>query len=153
MTSLFTILTITALIAICWIMAKYNKNDNLFWILLISLFAGMAGGAIFNKLAKASNEEKNVNFEQVYNPTQVSQALGIGFYAEPVDFSAYTASPVSKDVETPVFGIKVNNAPSKVYVEIRGQPLEFISNNSVPMYTNNILAYCRGNPGIPFDTS
>jgi len=122
MTSLLTILSVLGAVVVCWLMAKYNKNDNLFWILLVSLLAGMAGGAIFNKLNDMSkNEEKNVNFEQVYNPTQVSQALY--FCEEPGKTLTFKVKPVGQVTETPAFGIEVNVAPSKVYRgEIRDQP-------------------------------
>ena len=124
MTSLLTILSVIGLIAICYVIAKCNKSDNLFWILLISLFAGMAGGAIGSRLNKAA--EKKINFTQVYNPTQVSPAACIDFYTMPDDAFAYQAEPASKDVEIPAFGSKVNFvAPSKVFGEIRGQPTEF----------------------------
>lgn len=140
MTSLLTILSILGLIVMSWLMAKYNKNDNLFWILLISLFAGMSGGAIFNKLNNKSVEEKKSNFEQVYNPMQVSPAIGIGFCTEPEYALVITTEPASKDAETPACDIEVNSAPSKVYGEIRGQP-------------TNFNPFCRGTPGFPFDTS
>lgn len=123
MTSTLTILSIVGLIALCWMMAKYNKSDNLFWILLISLLAGMAGGAIFQNLAK-NQEEKSTNFEQVYIPTQVFQANGIGFYAEPGNTIAILAKPVSQEIEAPAFGIKFSTAPSEVREEIRGQPFK-----------------------------
>lgn len=125
MTSLLTILSIIGGIAVCWLMAKYNKSDNLFWILLVSLLAGMAGGAIFNKLSKMSeDEEKKANFEQVYNPTQVSQALY--FYKEPGKTLTFKVKPVGQVVEAPAIGIKESLAPSKVYRgEIRDQPTPF----------------------------
>lgn len=140
MTILLSILSIIGLISICWLMAKYNKNDNLFWILLISLFAGMAGGAIFNKLNKKSNEENVTNFEQVYNPMQVAPAFSIDFCTEPESLLAILANPASKETEIPARDIKVSNAPSIVYGEIRGQP-------------NNFNPFHLGNPGHPFDTS
>ena len=137
MTSLLTILT---LIVICWAMAKYNKSDNLFWILLISLFAGMAGGALINKFEK-SNDESNVNSKQVYNPTQVSPATSIDFYAQLGDAPAFTADPVVKELEIPARDSRINVvAPSKISGEIRGQPNYFHPHN-------------KGGPGIPFDTS
>lgn len=140
MTILLSIISIIGLVFVCWLMAKYNKSDNLFWILLISLFAGMAGGAIFNKLSKKSYEETMSNFEQVYNPMQVSPASSIGFYTEPGDSFAVKAEPASQDVETPVRDIEVKRAPSKVYGEIRGQP-------------TNFNPFHLGNPGLPYDTS
>lgn len=133
-----TILSIIGLIAICWVCAKYNKNDNLFWILLISLFAGMAGGAIFDRINKESVKGINTNFEQVNNPTQVTQAPSIGFCTEPGTL-VFTTNPVSKVPETPAVGIKIS-ALSKVYGEIRGQPTKF-------------NPFHLGNPGMPFDTS
>lgn len=139
MTSLLTITTFLGLVGVCYIMAKYNKNDNLFWALLISLFAGMAGGAIFNKLNKHA-EKKNVNLTQVYNPTQVSPAICADFYTELGDALAYTAKPASKDIEIPVSDSEVDNAPSKVYGEIRGQP-------------TNVGILNKGGPTIMFDTS
>lgn len=142
MTLLLTILSIIGLIAISWCIAKYNKSDNLFWILLISLFAGMAGGAIVNKLDKKSNDEKNnVNLEQVYNPTQVSPATSIDFYAMLGDALAILANPASKVIEIPVRDNKITViASSEVSEEIRGQP-----------HFNNPLN--KGTPGMPFDTS
>jgi hypothetical protein len=126
MTSLLTILSIVGLVAICWMMAKYNKSDNLFWILLISLFAGMAGGALVGKLTKAENEKK-IDFTQVYNPTQVSPAICVDFCTLPDDTRAYKAEPAGKVTEIPVCDSKVDFvAPSKTFGEIRGQPTPFI---------------------------
>lgn len=142
MTLLLTILSIIGLIAISWGIAKYNKSDNLFWILLISLFAGMAGGAIVNKLDGKSNDEKsNNNLMQVYNPTQVSPANCVDFYAELGDALAILANPASEVIEIPARDNKIIvMAPSEVLEEIRGQP-QFIN----PLN--------KGTPGMPFDTS
>lgn len=140
MTSLLTIFTVIGLIAVCYIMAKYNKSDALFWTLLISLFAGMAGGAIFNKISKESNEEKKTNLTQVYNPTQVLPATSIDFFAllgEPI---ALTLKPVSKDKEIPARDSQIVCAPSESYGEIRGQP-------------RNFRPFNKGTPEMPFDTS
>lgn len=142
MTLLLTILSVIGLIAIAWSIAKYNKSDNLFWILLISLFAGMAGGAIVNKLSKEQKDEKsNVNLKQVYNPTQVHPANCADFYTELGSALAITANPAVKDVEIPARDIKIIAiAPSKTSGEIRGQPNIFNPLN-------------KGTPGMPFDTS
>lgn len=139
MTILLTILSIAGLIAICWAMAKYNKNDNLFWILLISLFAGMAGGALVNKLSK-SYDENTTNFMQMYNPTQVSPADCVDFYTQLGDIRATEAKPASKVIEISARDNEVSTAPSKTSGEIRGQPPYYNPQN-------------KGTPGIPFDTS
>ena len=139
MTLLLTILSVIGLIAISWGIAKYAKNDNLFWILLTSMLAGMAGGAIVNKLDGKSDDEKKVSLEQVYNPTQVSPAGCIDFYAEPGDALAPTAKPAGKVITTPT-QTKTDSAPSRTSEEIRGQPCNF-------------NPFHLGNPGLPFDTS
>ncbi len=141
MTLLLTILSVIGLIAIAWSIAKYNKSDNLFWILLIALFAGMAGGAIVNKLNKENGDKKiNINPEQVYSPTQVSPANCVDFYTELGDALA-SANPAVKDLEIPVRDSKIIViAPSKTSGEIRGQPT-----NPNPLN--------KGTPGMPFDTS
>lgn len=135
--SLLAISTV-GLVVMCWLMAKYNKNDNLFLILLISLFAGMAGGAIVNKLDKERVKETITNITQVYNPTQVSPAISIDSIALPADTVAFKAEPASKDYGIPAFGSNVS-APSRLFGEIRGQP------------NNNTLN--KGGPMTPFDTS
>lgn len=128
MTSLLTILSIVGLIAICWAISKYNKNDYLFLVLLVSLLAGMAGGALANKLTKKSSSEIRTDFTQVYNPTQVSPAICVDFCTELGDARAFTAKPASKVTEIPVRDSKVSFlAPSKVFGEIRGQPTDFIA--------------------------
>ena len=139
MTSLLTILSVVGLISICYVLAKCNKSDNLFWILLISLFAGMAGGALVNKLSKTNNEE--TNFTQVYNPTQVSPAFCVDFYTQLGNILASKANPASEELEIPAHVSKVMFiAPSKVSGEIRGQPHFKNPKN-------------KGTPGMPFDTS
>ena len=140
MTSFLTVLLIIALVTSCYFVAKYNRNDNLFLILIIALLAGMAGGAIFNKLNGKSNEEKKINLTQVYNPTQDLPADCIDFYAVLGDASAFMQDPVSKVIEVPAFGSLVNRSPSESTGKIRGQPLCFNPRN-------------KGTPGIPFDTS
>jgi hypothetical protein len=140
--NLLTIISVIGIIAVCWAMAKYNKSDNLFWILLVSLFAGMAGGAIVNKTSKESNDEKKINLTQVYNPTQVSPANCVDLYTVLGDALAYTANPAVKDIEVPVRDSKIkSSAPSMIFGEIRGQP------------TNYFNPLNRGRPGMPFDTS
>lgn len=135
--SLITIL-VGLLIVICWLMAKYNKSDNLFFILLVSLFAGMAGGAIISKLNKENAKENITNITQVYNPTQVSPAISIDSIALPADIVAFKAEPVSKDYGIPAIGSNVS-APSRLFGEIRGQPTYYPRN--------------KGGPMNPFDTS
>lgn len=131
-------LTIIAVIILCWLMGKYNKSDNLFWILLVSMMAGMAGGAIVSKLEKKHADENKTNITQVYNPTQVSPAISIDSIAMPADIIAYKANPASKDYGIPAFGSNVS-APSKLFGEIRGQPTYYLRN--------------KGGPMNPFDTS
>ena len=140
MTSFLTVLLIIALVTSCYFVAKYNRNDNLFLILIIALLSGMAGGAIFNKLNSKSNEEKKINLTQVYNPTQDLPADCIDFYAVLGAVSALKPLPVSKVIEVPAFGSLVNYSPSESTGKIRGQPLSFILRN-------------KGTPGMPFDTS
>lgn len=141
MTSLLTIFTVIGIISVCYAIAKYNKSDALFWSLLISLFAGMAGGAIFNKLSNERKEEKKSNFTQVYNPTQELPAQSIDFYALLGVSSAYRQNPVSKVIEIPARDSKITSiAPSKFFEEIRGQPRYFMPFN-------------KGTPHMPFDTS
>lgn len=140
MTSFLTVLLIIALVTSCYLVAKYNRNDNLFLVLIIALLAGMAGGAIFNKLNSKSNEEKKTNLTQVYNPTQDLPAECADFYAMLGVVSAFEPNPVSKVIEVPAFGSLVSYSPSESTGKIRGQPLNFKPQN-------------KGTPGIPFDTS
>ena len=141
MTSFLTVLLIIALITSCYFVAKYNRNDNLFLLLIIALLAGMAGGAIYNKLSDRSNVEKKTNLTQVYNPTQDLPANSIDFYAVLGDASALEPTPVSKDLEIPAFGSYVSYSPSESFGEIRGQP------------PGNYNPRNKGTPGMPFDTS
>lgn len=126
MTSLLTILSIVGLFAICWAISKYNKDDILFWYLLVSLLAGMAGGALVNKLTAKGNNEIKTDFTQVYNPTQVSPAICVDFCTELGDTRALTAKPAGKVAEIPARDSKVSfTALSKTFGEIRGQPTKF----------------------------
>lgn len=144
MTSLLTIISVMLLISVCWLMAKYNKSDDLFWILLISLFAGMAGGALANKLDGKSSSETKTNFTQVYNPTQVSPATSVDFCTLPGDALAILANPASKVTEILAYVSKVSFiALSDVFGEIRGQPVK----------VQNFYPHSRGTPEMPFDTS
>lgn len=141
MTSLLTTLSILGLIVLFWAMAKYNRSDNLFWILLISLFAGMAGGALIGKFNKTNSSEVKADFTQVYNPTQVSPAICVDFYTQLGDILASMANPASEVIEIPARDSKVSfYAPSETSGEIRGQPTFSNPQN-------------KGTPGMPFDTS
>lgn len=125
MLTLQTILSIIGLIAVCWIIAKYNKNDNLFWILLVSIFAGMAGRALVTKFNGTNKNEIRTDFGQVYNPTQVSPADCVDFCTLLGDTSASKAEPAVKVSEIPVRDTKVSFiALSKTFGEIRGQPTQ-----------------------------
>ena len=141
MTSFLTVLLFVVLLCSCYFVAKYNRNDNLFLLLIIALLAGMAGGAIYNKLSDENAAEKKTNLTQVYNPTQDLPANSIDFYAVLGDASALEPSPVSKDIEIPAFGSLVSYCPSESFGEIRGQP------------PGNFNPRNKGTPGMPFDTS
>ena len=146
MTSLLTTLSILVLIVLFWAMAKYNRSDNLFWILLISLFAGMAGGALVNKFSKKNSNEVKTDFTQVYNPTQVSPAICADFCTELGDARAFMAEPASKVAEVPARDSKVISiASSKTFGGIRGQPAEFT--------TTDYIRLKGGTETIMFDTS
>lgn len=140
MTTVLTILSTIGLIAVCYVISKYHKNDNLFWMLVISLLAGMAGGAIAKKLSTTTDSKKDVITTQVYNPTQVSPADCIDFYAMLGDALAFEAKPASKVTEVPVRDSSYDIALSKSSREIRGQPHQLNPQN-------------KGTPGMPFDTS
>lgn len=137
MTTLLTILAVIGLVAICYIVGKYNKSDNLFWILLISLMAGMAGGAIVSKL-EHSNDKNITNTTQV-NPTQMLPANSVDFYAALGSTLAFEHNSVSKDKEIPARDSSISYASSRSYGEILG-PGPFSPRN-------------KGTPGMPFDTS
>lgn len=138
MTSFLASITIIVLIAVCVLLAKYNKSDNLFWVLLVSLLMGVAAGAIVSKCTH-SNKNKS-NFTQVVNPTQILPAASIDFYAMLGEAVAAMPKTASKEIEVPALGSKSYDAPSLFYGEIRGQP-HFIN----PLN--------KGTPGMPFDTS
>ena len=136
MTTLLTILAVIGLVAICYAVGKYNKSDSLFWTLLISLMAGMAGGAIVSKLESA---DKNVTNTTQVNPTQMLPANSVDFYAALGSTIATVQNSVSKDKEIPARDSNVSCAPSRSYGEILG-PGPFSPHN-------------KGTPGMPFDTS
>lgn len=138
MTTLLTMFAVIGLIAICYAVGKYNKSDNLFWILLVSLLAGMAGGAIVQKCEPQKNE--NVITTTQVCSTQVLPAQCVDLFAVLGEPSAFEPKPVSQNTEIPAFGSSSDYAPSKSLEEIRGQP-PFIS----PLN--------KGTPGMPFDTS
>lgn len=119
-----SIISVLGCITVSWLMAKLNKSDNLFWILLVSFLAGMAGGAIVNQAnANEPENETTTNFTQVYIPTQVSPATSVDFCTELGDTRASMAEPAVKVTEIPVLGSKVSfSALSKTFGEIRGQP-------------------------------
>lgn len=119
-----SIISVLGCITVSWLMAKFNKSDNLFWILLVSFLAGMAGGAIGNQAnANEPENETTTNFTQVYIPTQVSPATSVDFCTELGDTRASLAEPAVKVTEIPVLGSKVSfSALSKTFGEIRGQP-------------------------------
>ena len=119
-----SIISVLGCITVSWLMAKLNKSDNLFWILLVSFLAGMAGGAIVNQAnANEPENETTTNFTQVYIPTQVSPATSVDFCTELGDTRASMAEPAVKVTEIPVLGSKVSfPALSRTFGEIRGQP-------------------------------
>ena len=137
MTSFLTVLFIVVLIGACYLLAKYNRNDNLFLILVMALLAGMAGGAIYYKFNNGTKDvEKKSNLEQVY-PTQVLPVDANDLVAVLGVTSANEPELASKDYYTLVRDIKID-CPSKSLEEIPG--LTFNPRN-------------KGTPGMPFDTS
>lgn len=136
MTSFLTVLFIVVLISACYLLAKYNRNDNLFLILVMALLAGMAGGAIYQKFNGTKEVEKKSNLEQVY-PTQVLPVDANDLVAVLGVTSANEPELASKDYYTLVRDIKID-CPSKSLEEIPG--LTFNPRN-------------KGTPGMHFDTS
>jgi hypothetical protein len=140
MTTLLSILAVIGIIALCYMIGKYNKNDNLFWVLVISLLAGMAGGAIARNAKREKSEKTNIT-TQVINPTQVLPANCIDFCAVLGSTLVVRHMPVGQDTEIPARDSSYESyALSKSSKEIRGQPSQFNPQN-------------KGTPGMPFDTS
>ena len=140
MTTLLTIFAVIGIITLCYIIGKYNKSDNLFWMLVISLLAGMAGGAIVRKANADKNEKKTITTQVTY-PTQVLPANCIDFYAVLGSTLAIRHNPAGKDLEIPACDSSYSSlALSKSSREIRGQPPQYNPQN-------------KGTPGMPFDTS
>ena len=140
MTTLLSILAVIGVIALCYMISKYNKNDNLFWVLVISLLAGMAGGAIARNAKHEKSEKTNIT-TQVINPTQVLPANCIDFCAVLGSTLVVRHNPVGQDTEIPARDSSYESyALSKSSREIRGQPPQYNPQN-------------KGTPGMPFDTS
>ena len=75
-----TLLLFVVLLVLICVIARYNEDNRLFWSLLISLLAGMAGGAMYQKLTTSDTKSK---YEQVSPMPVESSALMI------VDFDKY----------------------------------------------------------------
>ena len=54
--------------------ARFNQSNKLFWILLISFLAGIAGAAVFEKLKSTDGDQSKVKLTQVC-PTQNLQGI------------------------------------------------------------------------------
>lgn len=65
------LLFVILLVLICAI-ARYNEDNKLFWYLLVSLLAGIAGGAMYQKLTTSDTKSK---YEQVSPMPVESYAL------------------------------------------------------------------------------
>lgn len=55
-----TLLWCMLAIIVAMLVSRYNQSNKLFWILLVSFLSGIAGAAVFNKMAskESSNKEK-----------------------------------------------------------------------------------------------
>lgn len=93
-----TLLWCIAAIAIALLVSRYNQSNKLFWILVISFLAGIAGAAVFD--AMTSKELPEAKLTQVC-PTQgvsdVSDVLNPLAGTGQIPTLCLELNPVSKD--------------------------------------------------------
>ena len=72
-----TLLWCLIAIAIALGIARFNQSNKLFWILLISFLAGIAGAAVFDKLKYTDEDQSKAKLTQVCPTQNVQGILGI----------------------------------------------------------------------------
>jgi len=77
-----TLLLFVILVAIICCIARYNEDNKLFWTLLISLLAGIAGGALYQKLSSANDTTKS-KYECVSPMPTASKVLAMDVFDQP----------------------------------------------------------------------
>lgn len=88
------------------VIARCNKSVSLFFVLLVSLLGGFAGGVLINRL---SDDSDNTNATQVQPMQAVDQGIGL--------FALFDASNEAEgtvgQAETPARDIAYSIAPSE----------------------------------------
>ncbi len=92
------LLTFLIGIALIFCIARYNESNKLFWILLISLFAGFTGGTIAAKLVNNKKNSKEKQELTQTGPIQVSQVATVDLLSStPFDTKGtYVPTPVGQ---------------------------------------------------------
>lgn len=119
-----TLLLFVILLVIICAIARYNEDNKLFWILLISLLAGITGGAMYQKLTTSDTKSK---YEQV-SPMSVSPTVLTAVVFD--EFETIKERSGNKS-QTPTgkgclySDIVLNIAQSEGMETIRSQPFKF----------------------------
>lgn len=72
---MFNLLTFILGIACIFLIARYNKSNKLFWVLLISMLSGFVGGSIATRVTRDSKKELNINQSTLMQEPIVSTAM------------------------------------------------------------------------------
>jgi hypothetical protein len=108
--------------------SRYNENDKLFWKLFISFVGTFAAATFVYKYIESQKQNKTEYYQSA--PTQVlyNGPHNVCVLADPVVTASNevkTSDPVSKDYTADYTGLIL----SKVYVNTRGQPVEYIDDS------------------------
>jgi len=118
-----TLLLFVILLVIICAIARYNEDNKLFWILLISLLAGITGGAMYQKLTTSDTKSK---YEQV-SPMSVSPTVLTAVVFDEFETIKERSGNASQTPtgEGCLRDIVLNIAPSEGMETIRSQPFKF----------------------------
>lgn len=108
--------------------SRYNENDKLFWKLFISFVGTFAAATFVYKYIESQKQDKVEYYKSA--PTQAldNGSHNVCVLADPfviVSNEGNTSDPVSKEYTACI----TDQVLSKVYVNTRGQPCEYIDDS------------------------
>lgn len=136
LTILFLIIGIAAIFGI----ARMNKSNSLFWILLIAMMAGYVGGTAAARIVKNSDAEKHAGFNQ-----------GLPIQGSIFQFDKACLAQIMEETDIPAIKAKLVGQVSLTYIN---NPVALPSTKQSSCNTRNFVNLV--NPGIAmnlFDTS
>lgn len=104
-------------IVVALLLARYNESNKLFWTLLVSLMAGMAGWTLYQKLTTSDKVKQNSITQIQQNGISVNKMNDIAYFSSVILNTNDNKVPVPfyKEIESE-YASNTVSYPSQCYI-------------------------------------